>query len=165
MDIDKIFCSDSKEWLKTLPSESIDSCCADPPAGISMMNSIWDSDKGGRDQWIAWLADIMSEVLRVLKPGGHALIWALPRTSFWTCMALDNAGFEVRDIIHHNQGQGFAKSRAIGKAIDSEAGVKRDIVGTQWTRTQNAIYGGGKGTNTETFETVPATPEAAKWEG
>lgn len=73
----------------------------DPPAGVSFMQANWDSDKGGRDQWIAWLSDVMSECIRALKPGGHALVWSLPRTSHWTGMALERAGFEVRDCITH----------------------------------------------------------------
>jgi len=85
--------------LKQLADNSIDSVVADPPSGIAFMNAEWDKDKGGRDKWIEWLASIMREALRVLKPGGHAAIWSLPRTSHWTGMALELAGFEVRDCI------------------------------------------------------------------
>jgi hypothetical protein len=74
------------------------------------MGKGWDSDKGGRDQWVAWLADVMREVLRVLKPGAHGLVWALPRTSHWTATALEDAGFEVRDRVSHFFGTGFPKS-------------------------------------------------------
>lgn len=52
-----------------------------------------------RDYFVSWLTAIMRECLRVLKPGGHALVWALPRTSHWTALALEDAGFEVRDRI------------------------------------------------------------------
>jgi site-specific DNA-methyltransferase (adenine-specific) len=52
-----------------------------------------------RDKFVAFLGEIMTEVLRVLKPGGHALVWSLPRTSHWTGTALEEAGFEVRDGI------------------------------------------------------------------
>lgn len=87
--------------LRLLPDASVDALVTDPPAGISFMSKGWDSDKGGRDQWIAWLAEIMREVLRVLKPGAHGLVWALPRTSHWTATALENAGFEIRDVHMH----------------------------------------------------------------
>lgn len=90
---------DSAERLKELPDNSVDSIVCDPPAGISFMVKEWDDDKGGRDAWIAWLTDILEEALRVLKPGGHALFWAIPRTSHWTAMAVENAGFEIRDRI------------------------------------------------------------------
>ena len=66
--------------------------------------------------WIKWMEDIATECLRVLKPGGHALVWAIPRTSHWTGMAWENAGFEVRDKIVHIFGTGFPKSRDIWKS-------------------------------------------------
>ncbi len=109
---------DSAEVLKTLDDNSFDSIVCDPPAGISFFGNKWDDDKGGRDQWIDWLASVMRDGLRVLKPGGHALVWALPRTSHWTGMALERAGFEIRDRITHMFSSGYPKSPNIGKMID-----------------------------------------------
>jgi hypothetical protein len=57
------------------------------------MGAAWDSDRGGRDAWVAWMSEVMGECLRVLKPGAHGLVWALPRTSHWTAWALEEAGF------------------------------------------------------------------------
>jgi len=96
--------------LHALASSSVDSIVTDPPAGIGFMGKEWDGNKGGRDQWIAWLSSVMAECLRVLKPGGHALVWALPRTSHWTATAIEDAGFEIRDVHHHIFGTGFPKS-------------------------------------------------------
>jgi DNA modification methylase len=92
--------------MKELTENTVDSVVTDPPAGISFMGKEWDSHKGGRDEWIRWLSEVMTEAKRVLKPGGHAFVWALPRTSHWTGMALENAGFEVRDCVHHIFGSG-----------------------------------------------------------
>lgn len=100
--------------LPGLSADSFDALVTDPPAGIGFMGKPWDGDKGGRDQWIAWLAGIMREVLRVLKPGAYGLVWALPRTSHWPATALENAGFEIRDIHHHLFGTGFPKSLNLG---------------------------------------------------
>lgn len=102
--------------LAELADNSVDSIVTDPPAGIAFMNKEWDKDKGGRDSWIKWMESISVECLRVLKPGGHALVWALPRTSHWTATAWENAGFEVRDKIAHVFGSGFPKSRDIWKS-------------------------------------------------
>jgi len=102
--------------LRTLPDASVDSVVTDPPAGIAFMGKAWDEDKGGRRQWIAWMAEVMAEALRVLKPGGHALVWALPRTSHWTATALEDAGFDVRDCIVHCFGSGFPKSHNLDGA-------------------------------------------------
>ena len=112
----------------------------------------------------------MSEALRVLKPGGHALVWALPRTSHWTGMALENAGFEIRDTIHHVFSTGFPKSQNIGKAIDKAAGAEREVVGiktfadgtSQRATARAGINSEQKG---QAYETAPATEDAKKWEG
>jgi DNA modification methylase len=96
-----LVCGDCRDLLRLVPDCSIDSIVDDPPAGISFMGAEFDSDKGGRDNWIAWMTDICWESLRVLKPGGYLVCWALPRTSHWTATAVENAGFEIRDIITH----------------------------------------------------------------
>jgi hypothetical protein len=100
--------------LRAYRSATFDSLVADPPAGIGFMGREWDKDKGGRDAWIAWLRDVMVEALRVLKPGAHGIVWALPRTSHWTATALEDAGFEVRDVLNHLFGTGFPKSLGLG---------------------------------------------------
>lgn len=107
---------DCLEVMKELDSESFDSLVTDPPAGISFMGKNWDSDKGGREQWIKWMSEVMREVYRVLKPGAHGLVWALPRTSHWTATALEDAGFEIRDVVTHLFGSGFPKSLNVAKA-------------------------------------------------
>lgn len=118
MRFDRIIRGDCKEELPALPEDSIDAIVTDPPAGIAFMGKEWDKDRGGRKVWITWMTDIASECLRVIKPGGHALVWALPRTSHWTGMAWEEAGWEPRDKIAHVFGSGFPKSLSIDKAID-----------------------------------------------
>ena len=124
-----IICGDCLEVMKSWPDNCIDSIVTDPPAGISFMGKKWDSDKGGRDKWIEWLSDIMREAGRLLKPGGHAFIWSIPRTSHRTGFALENAGFEIRDCVYHVFGSGFPKSLDISKAIDKAAGAEREVAG------------------------------------
>lgn len=114
---------DCLDVLKEMPDASVDAVVTDPPAGISFMGKSWDADKGGRRLWVGWLTDVMCEVRRVLKPGGHALVWALPRTSHWTATALEDAGLEIRDCIVHIFGSGFPKSLDVGKAIDVAGGA------------------------------------------
>ena len=114
--MEKLILGDCLEQLKTLPSCSFDSCITDPPAGIAFMGKGWDSDKGGRSQWISWLTSIFVEVERVLKPGSHCLVWALPRTSHWTLTAIEDSGFEIRDVVTHLTSQGFPKGLNIKKS-------------------------------------------------
>jgi site-specific DNA-methyltransferase (adenine-specific) len=108
---------DCRETLRTLADASVDSVVTDPPAGIAFMNKTWDHHKGGRDAWIAWLTVVMTECYRVLKPGGHAAVWALPRTAHWTATAIEDAGFEIRDKCYHHFGSGFPKSKNVGNGI------------------------------------------------
>lgn len=112
------YLGDSLEILKTIPSNSVDSLVTDPPAGIGLLGLDWDKDKGGRKEWTAWLTQIMTECHRILKPGAYGFVWAIPRTSHWTGNALEEAGFQVKDVITHIFGSGFPKSVAIDKAID-----------------------------------------------
>src|SRR5215469_6292858 len=150
----------------------------------------FDSSKKARDNFIAFLTAVMREALRCLRPGGHALIWALPRTSHWTAMALEDAGFEVRDAIFHHFGSGFPKSTAIDKQIDKLRGAEREAITHDVVVPENlfeperrgkvivkAISQGGRSGGNNDFGialasipkehdiTAPATPEAAEWQG
>lgn len=168
--------SDALSFLKTLPDCSVDSLVTDPPAGIGFMGRDWDKNKGDRDKWIAWLEEIMREVVRVLKPGAHGLVWALPRTSHWTAFALENAGFEIRDCFHHAFGSGFPKSLNVSKAIDAAAGAEREVIGTMTLSGTAAMsleekggtYSSGIASNghKKTIEITAAATDAAKqWDG
>jgi DNA modification methylase len=99
--------------LPLLPAGSIDAIITDPPAAVSFMGRDWDSDRGGRDKWVSWLAGCMEAAARLLRPGGYLLVWSLPRTSHWTALALEDAGLEIRDCIAHLFGSGFPKGRDI----------------------------------------------------
>lgn len=109
-----LFHGDAAELGSVLQPNTVDAIVTDPPAGIGFMGKAWDGDKGGRDAWIAWLARTLAPAFLALKPGGHALVWALPRTSHWTATALEIAGFEIRDRVSHFFGTGFPKSMNCG---------------------------------------------------
>jgi len=127
----KLIEGDCLEVLKKLKENSVDSCVTDPPAGISFMGKDWDHDKGGRNNWIKWMTEVMGEVYRVLKPGAHCFVWSLPRQIGWTHRAIEDAGFEIRDIVTHVFGSGFPKSHNISKAIDKLKGEEREVVGNR----------------------------------
>jgi DNA modification methylase len=157
---------DCLEVMKSIPDQSIDSIVTDPPAGISFMGKEWDHHKGGRDEWITWMSAIMRECLRVMKPGAHGLVWAIPRTSHWTATALENAGFEVRDVVTHLFGSGFPKSLDISKAIDKAAGAEREITGPKSTYRKPQISPNGNVClKREPNETAPSTDAAKQWQG
>jgi len=153
---------DCLEVMKTLEAGSADAVVTDPPAGISFMGKSWDKDKGGRDNWIAWMESVARECLRLIKPGGHALVWAIPRTSHWTATAWENAGWECRDRIAFAFGSGFPKALDVGKAIDAMAGAEREVVGQGKPSGKRRIYGAMAGNN---LITAPTTEAAKQWDG
>jgi len=172
----KIFNGDCRDVMKQFPDNSFDGVVTDPPAGIAFMNASWDKDKGGRIHWINWMTGVMQEVYRVAKPGAHILVWALPRTSHWTATGIEDAGFEIRDIVDHVFGTGFPKSLDISKAIDKAAGAEREVIGEgkYFNRQPNGLascnitgfsseIGERHGSNG--YITAPATTEAKQWDG
>ena len=98
------------DTLKTLPDNSIDSVVSDPPYELGFMGKGWDASG------IAYNTELWAQVLRVLKPGGHLLAFSGSRTYHRMTVAIEDAGFEIRDSIHWNYGQGFPKSLNIKKS-------------------------------------------------
>ena len=108
--------SESFEYLKTLPENYIDSIVTDPPYGLKFMGKKWDYDAPSVELW--------KECLRVLKPGGHLLAFAGTRTQHRMATNIEDAGFEIRDMIAWVYGSGFPKSLNVGKAVDKLQGNK-----------------------------------------
>jgi len=106
---------DCLETLKTLPDNSVDSIVTDPPYGLSFMGKKWDYDVPSTEIWV--------ECLRVLKPGGHLLAFAGTRTQHRMAVRIEDAGFEIRDMIAWVYGTGFPKSLDVSKAIDKAGGI------------------------------------------
>ena len=131
---------DCLEVLKTIPDNSIDSVVTDPPYHLtSIVKRFGKEDSApaqfGTDgayaraskgfmgkEWdggdIAFRTDVWEECLRILKPGGHLLAFSHSRTYHRMGVAIEDAGFEIRDQIMWVYGSGFPKSHNIGKAID-----------------------------------------------
>lgn len=81
----------------------------------------WALDHSTRDSFQAFITAVFEECRRVLKPGGYALVWAFPRVSHWTAGAVENAGLEIRDIVHHHYGTGMPKGRDVSKIMEGPA--------------------------------------------
>jgi len=153
--------------LPTLEDNSIDSIVTDPPYELGFMGKKWDSSG------IAYSVELWKECLRVLKPGGHLLSFGGTRTWHRVAVAIEDAGFEVRDSIAWMYGSGFPKSLDVSKAIDKAAGAERNEVLPQGS-TQCADYPEPCSGHAETgkfsatvhaLPTAPATAEAKQWEG
>lgn len=99
----RLHLGDCLQVLKTFPDNSFDSVVTDPPYGLSFMGKRWDYDVPSVEIW--------AECLRVLKPGGHLLAFAGTRTQHRMALRIEDAGFEIRDIIAWVYGSGFPKSK------------------------------------------------------
>jgi DNA modification methylase len=170
-----VYLGSNLDILPTLPDNSVDSIVTDPPYELGFMGKKWDSSG------IAYSVELWQECLRVLKPGGHLLAFGGSRTWHRLAVAIEDAGFEMRDSIAWLYGSGFPKSMDISKAIDKAAGAEREVVtdivedlfGTHEVKREREAY--GIGNTSDTFsghaegamarETLPATDEAKKWAG
>jgi DNA modification methylase len=101
---------DCLDVLRTIDTNTIDAIVTDPPYGLSFMGKRWDYDVPSVEVWY--------ECLRVLKPGGHLLAFAGTRTQHRMACRIEDAGFEIRDMIAWVYGSGFPKSLDVSKAID-----------------------------------------------
>lgn len=117
IDINKMYCEKNLETMARLEDNSIDSIVTDAPYGLSFMGAKWDYDVPGVEIW--------RECLRVLKPGGYLLCFAGTRTQHRMTINIEDAGFEIRDMIAWVYGSGFPKSHNISNAIDKHLGAER----------------------------------------
>lgn len=139
--------------LEKIDDNSIDSIITDPPYEIGFMGKKWDNSG------IAYNIELWKECLRVLKPGGYLLSFSSTRTYHRMAVAIEDAGFEIRDMIEYVYGSGFPKSLDVGKAIDKLQGNIRSVIGRVKRSGKTAgIYGAFEGNNLETTGT-------SAWEG
>jgi site-specific DNA-methyltransferase (adenine-specific) len=156
---------DCREILKQLPDASVDSIVTDPPYELGFMGKSWDSTG------VAYDVTVWQECLRVLKPGGHLLAFGGSRTYHRLVVAIEDAGFQIRDQIMWVYGSGFPKSLNISKAIDKSAGVEREVIGS----TVSGKILRANGQNERPYQqgqdriehdiTAPATEKAKQWDG
>lgn len=149
---------DCLEALRAMPDSSVDAIVTDPPYGLSFMGKKWDYDVPGVEVW--------AECLRVLKPGGHLLAFAGTRTQHRMAVRIEDAGFEIRDMIAWVYGSGFPKSLDVSKAIDKAAGVEFDAVPASGVGFTNAEGAGGYNvTKNRLARKGESTDAARQWQG
>jgi len=158
-----LFKGDSRQVLPLMKDNSIDSIVCDPPYELGFMGKSWDSTGIANDP------KLWKEVLRVLKPGGHLLAFSGSRTYHRMAVAIEDAGFEIRDQIMWVYGSGFPKSHNISKGIDKAAGAEREVVGRNPNSRENAtkdntLYESGTVGKTD-YITTAATAAAKQWQG
>lgn len=170
---------DCLDHLRAMPADSVDSIVTDPPYGIAFNDNKWDADVPSVDVW--------AECRRVLKPGGHLLSFAGTRTQHRMASRIEQAGFEIRDLIAWCYSSGFPKSRDVsqqvakyqaGERIEAAAAsvrpgvyqvtaflkAARDKAG--WTNKQiDALFGTrGMAGHWTSLASQPLVPSVRQWE-
>ena len=177
---------DCVERMRDLPDNSVDSVVTDPPYHLTSIVKRFGKPgsapaKHGTDgafarasrgfmgqEWdggdVAFNPDTWSEVLRVLKPGGHMVAFSGSRTYHRMACAIEDTGFEIRDQLMWLYGSGFPKSQNVSLAIDKAAGAEREKIRTVTDRRgDGTVYGIGHSGNLTSSD--PITPEAKQWDG
>ncbi len=187
----KLFHGDCRDVIKTLPACSVDSVVTDPPyslvsiqkrfgkpgsapaqhgrdglykrASAGFMNKQWDTGETAFDPAF-W-----AEVLRVLKPGGHLLAFGGTRTYHRLAVAIEDAGFEIRDQIGWLYGSGFPKSHDVSKGIDKAAGAERELVKPRSVISHQRSIGNRRPYMDDpdhmTVSDEPVSDDAKQWQG
>lgn len=189
-----LYGGDNRDVLRTLADNSVDSIATDPPYALVSIVKRFGSDAAAParngdvyarssagfmgKKWdtgeVAFAVEFWAECLRVLKPGGHLIAFSHTRTYHRMTVAIEDAGFEIRDQIAWVYGSGFPKSHDLAKAIDRAAGVKGEVApkgapvkrmipvadqvdGGSWIKDNGRTYQPG--------QYIPVTPEAQHWQG
>lgn len=151
-----VYNGDMREVLKNL--RGFHACVTDPPYGLQFLSKAWDRQVPGPEYW--------QRVYDSLLPGGHLLAFCGTRTYHRLVVAVEDAGFEIRDTIMWMYGSGFPKSLDVSKAIDKAAGAEREVL-----QERTFVAGGGNAWRTgerreqASHITAPATDAAKQWEG
>ena len=145
--------------MSEMPDNSVDSIVTDPPYELGFMGKSWDSSG------IAFNVEVWQEALRVLKPGGHLIAFSGSRTYHRMAVAIEDAGFEIRDQIMWVYGSGFPKSHNISKGIYKAAGAEREVVGETKKGAQSVSTGRYGAWGDGITPTAPFTDEAQQWQG
>ncbi len=124
-----IHTGDCLEVMRGMADNSVDAIVTDPPYGLSFMGKRWDYDVPSTEVW--------AECLRVLKPGGHLLAFACTRTQHRMAVRIEDAGFDIRDMIAWVYGSGFPKSHngpwggtALKPALEPITVARKPLEGT-----------------------------------
>ncbi|UVK62208.1 DNA methylase [Mycobacterium phage Quallification] len=157
-----IHLGDCRDILAELEDASVDSIVTDPPYELGFMGKKWDGSG------IAFDVEMWEQCLRVLKPGGHLLAFGGSRTWHRLTVAIEDAGFEIRDSIAWLYGSGFPKSLDVSKAIDKAAGAEREVIGTRRagiTPSGGLVRNGVTEADKQRLVTAPSTDAAKLWQG
>lgn len=131
-----LYLGDSLDILPTLPDASVDAVVTDPPYELGFMGKTWDATG------ITYNVELWRHCWRVLRPGGHLIAFGAPRTYHRLAVAIEDAGFEIRDSLHWVFGSGFPKGQDIAKSIDRRRDDRTQVLQvTAWLATARDAAG------------------------
>jgi site-specific DNA-methyltransferase (adenine-specific) len=193
LELNRIYNMDCLQWMRDAPENCIDAIVTDPPYALTTTKRWKDTDQFAQNQsdvgkrfskgfmgkeWDGSIPgiEIWQEVLRVSKPGAHMLAFGGTRTHHRLMVAIEDAGWEIRDCLMWVYGSGFPKSLDVSKAIDKAEGVEREVIGEykhpdgkprNWEEHNQSNgeipYGHDRGMARDI--TMPATDSAKQWNG
>lgn len=158
MERNKILHNRAEIGLLDLPDNCIDAVITDPPYGLKFMRKAWDYEIPP--------VSTFAEILRVMKPGAHILCACGTRTQHRMAVNMEDAGFEIRDVICWHYGSGFPKSMNISKALDKTAGIEFNRESASGVGFMNSS--GSKGYNVTKNKLIrkgESTDIAKQWDG
>lgn len=123
----RLYHGDCIKAMASMPDNSVDAIVSDPPYGLGFMGKQWDKLPPG--------PAFAEQALRILKPGGHIIAFGGTRTMHRLTVALEDAGFEIRDTIHWCYWSGFPKGMDLSKQFDKKTVRDRE--------TGELVFGGG----------------------
>ncbi|KKI18772.1 hypothetical protein XM48_10665 [Leucobacter sp. Ag1] len=164
-----LYRGDCREVMAGLPDNSVDAIVTDPPYELGFMGKGWDSSG------IAYDPEVWAQAFRVLKPGGHALVFGGTRTWHRVAVAIEDAGLEIRDNIAWLYGQGFPKSMNVAKAIaglesghgSNSGAIRRATMGDAYrpSGVQGNRDGAGRRDTGLNEHVLELSETAQQWEG
>lgn len=120
----------AEETVRRFEEKSFDASLSDPPYGIWFVGQRWDIDVPTKDQW--------GRIIRALKPGSPAVAFSATKTYHRMASAMEDGGFEIRDMLLWVFGKGMPKGLDISKGVDAHLGVDRKVVGYRKAGSGNA---------------------------
>jgi site-specific DNA-methyltransferase (adenine-specific) len=129
------------EQMRRIPSNSIDMICTDPPYFLDGLGDDWNKetidtkgasslvgnlpkgmkfDRNQSKKFFEFYAKVSVEIFRILKPGGAFLSFSSPRLYHSMAMAIEEAGFEIRDML------GWIYTQSQVKAFSQDHIIEKD---------------------------------------
>lgn len=145
--------------LRARAGPLFDAVVTDPPYELGFMGRGWD--RSG----VAFSVETWRAIFDQMKPGAHLVAFSGTRTYHRMAVAIEDAGFEIRDQLAWAYGSGFPKSLDVSKAIDKAAGAEREVTGVAGSSGSSRSCMAGDFAGGQYMSTAAATDDAKQWQG